>query len=191
MELQESQMGLQEFQGMQEKGIFCKFQEPNIPKTRHFSRFGIGERTGVGLPGETAGLLLPVDKWSQSSARTFAFGQGYSLTAMQATSVFAAVANDGVRVVPTLIAGMSDADGHYTSSTTRPGVRVISPATARTMRLMMEGVVSAGGTAPAAQIVGYRVAGKTGTANRVDNTCSCYRGYTVQNTATFWLSPPR
>lgn len=145
----------------------------------YLSRFGIGQLTGVGLPGETAGLFLPVDKWSQSSARTFAFGQGYSLTAMQATSVFAAVANDGVRVVPTLIAGMSDADGHYTSSAMRPGVRVISAETARTMRLMMEGVVSAGGTAPAAQIVGYRVAGKTGTANRVDNTCSCYRGYTA------------
>ena len=145
----------------------------------YLSRFGIGQLTGVGLPGETAGLFLPVDKWSQSSARTFAFGQGYSLTAMQATSVFAVVANDGIRVVPTLIAGMSDADGHYTSSATRPGVRVISAETARTMRLMMEGVVSAGGTAPAAQIVGYRVAGKTGTANRVDNTCSCYRGYTA------------
>jgi cell division protein FtsI (penicillin-binding protein 3) len=142
-------------------------------------RFGIGSMTGVGLPGETAGLFPTLDRWSQSTSRTVAFGQGYSLTSLQATSVFATVANDGVRVAPTLIAGMSDADGHYTSTSTKPGIRVISAATARTMRLMMEGVVSAGGTAPAAQIPGYRVAGKTGTANRVDSACSCYRGYTA------------
>jgi cell division protein FtsI (penicillin-binding protein 3) len=145
----------------------------------YLARFGIGTMTGVGLPGETPGLFPTLDRWSQSTARTMAFGQGYSLTSLQATSVFATVANDGIRVAPTLIAGMSDADGHYTAVTTRPGIQVISAATAGTMRLMMEGVVSAGGTAPAAQIPGYRVAGKTGTANRVDSTCSCYRGYTA------------
>ena len=145
----------------------------------YLARFGIGQMTGVGLPGESPGLFPPVDQWSQSTARTFSFGQGYSVTALQATSVFATVANDGFRVAPTLIAGMSDADGHYTSMPTRAGVRVISPETARTMRLMMEGVVSAVGTAPEAEIPGYRVAGKTGTANRVDSACSCYRGYTA------------
>lgn len=145
----------------------------------YLGRFGIGQMTGVGLPGETPGLFPALDKWSQSTARTVAFGQGYSLTALQATSVFAAVANDGLRVAPTLIAGLSDADGHYTAMPTKPGVRAISAETARTMRLMMEGVVSAGGTAPEAQIPGYRVAGKTGTANRVDSACSCYRGYTA------------
>jgi len=145
----------------------------------YLARFGIGQMTGVGLPGETPGLFPALDNWSQSTARTVAFGQGYSLTALQATSVFATVANDGLRVTPRLIAGMSDADGHYTAMPTKPGVRAISAETARTMRLMMEGVVSAGGTAPAAQIPGYRVAGKTGTANRVDSACSCYRGYTA------------
>jgi cell division protein FtsI (penicillin-binding protein 3) len=145
----------------------------------YLASFGIGTKTGIGLPGESSGLFPTVDRWSQSTARTVAFGQGYSLTSLQATSVFATVANDGLRVAPSLIAGMSDADGHYTAMPTKPGIRVISTTTASTMRLMMEGVVSAGGTAPAAQIPGYRVAGKTGTANRVDSACSCYRGYTA------------
>lgn len=145
----------------------------------YLASFGIGTKTGIGLPGESAGLFPTVDRWSQSTARTVAFGQGYSLTSLQATSVFATVANDGVRVAPSLIAGISDADGHYTAMPTKPGIRVIGTTTASTMRLMMEGVVSAGGTAPAAQIPGYRVAGKTGTANRVDSACSCYRGYTA------------
>lgn len=151
----------------------------NATLRSYLGRFGIGQMTGVGLPGETPGLFPPLDKWSQSTARTFAFGQGYSLTSLQATSVFATVANDGVRVPPTLIAGLSDADGHYTAMPTKPGTRVVSADTARMMRLMMEGVVSAGGTAPEAEIPGYRVAGKTGTANRVDSSCSCYRGYTA------------
>ena len=98
---------------------------------------------------------------------------------MQATSVFATIANDGVRVSPTVIAGTSDSSGNYTPSATRESVRVISPETASQMRLMMESVVSASGTAPSAAIPGYRVAGKTGTAQRIDDTCGCYRGYTA------------
>ncbi|HUW77144.1 MAG TPA: penicillin-binding protein 2 [Candidatus Nanopelagicaceae bacterium] len=145
----------------------------------YLTRFGIGSVTGVGLPGESPGLFPALDQWSQSTAETVAFGQGYALTSLQATSVFATVANDGVRIPPTLIAGISDSDGHYTAVPPKPGVRVISAATAKTMRLMMEGVVSSGGTAPEAEIPGYRVAGKTGTANRVDSSCSCYRGYTA------------
>jgi cell division protein FtsI (penicillin-binding protein 3) len=98
---------------------------------------------------------------------------------MQATSVFATIANDGIRVSPTVIAGTSDSSGNYTPTETRESVRVISPGTAAQMRLMMESVVSANGTAPSAAIPGYRVAGKTGTAQRIDDTCGCYRGYTA------------
>ena len=105
------------------------------------------------------------------------FGQGYSLTAMQATSIFATIANDGVRVEPTVIAGTSDAQGHYTPAKSRKSSRVISPETAKTMRLMMESVVSSNGTAPSAAIPGYRIAGKTGTAQRVVN--GRYSGYTA------------
>ena len=146
---------------------------------KYLNKFGIGEKTGSGLPGESRGILPKVATWSGTTAPTVAFGQGYSLTAMQATSVFATIANDGVRVSPTVIAGTSDASGNYTPSATRESVRVVSSETAQKMRIMMESVVSANGTAPTAAIAGYRVAGKTGTAMRIDDTCGCYRGYTA------------
>ena len=145
----------------------------------YLTKFGIGSKTGSGLPGESRGILPKVADWSGTTAPTVAFGQGYSVTAMQATSVFATIANDGVRVSPTVIAGTSDSSGNYTPSATRESVRVISPETASQMRLMMESVVSASGTAPSAAIPGYRVAGKTGTAQRIDDTCGCYRGHTA------------
>jgi cell division protein FtsI (penicillin-binding protein 3) len=145
----------------------------------YLTKFGIGTKTGSGLPGESRGILPKVADWSGTTAPTVAFGQGYSVTAMQATSVFATIANNGVRVSPTVIAGTSDSSGNYTPSETRENVRVISPETAAKMRLMMESVVSKNGTAPSAAIPGYRVAGKTGTAQRIDDTCGCYRGYTA------------
>lgn len=145
----------------------------------YLKRFGIAEKPGSGLPGEESGKLLDVRDWSGTTAPTVAFGQGYSVTAMQATSVFATIANNGVRVTPTVIAGVSDAAGRYTPANKPKSVRVVSADTAEQMRLMMESVVSASGTAPSAAIPGYRVAGKTGTAMRVDDSCGCYRGYTA------------
>ena len=145
----------------------------------YLRKFGIGSKTGSGLPGESAGLLRPVSDWSGTTAPTVAFGQGYSLTAMQATSVFAAIANNGVRVSPTVIAGTSDASGHFTPAANRSSTRVVSEDTAVKLRIMMESVVSAQGTAPSAAIPGYRVAGKTGTAMRYDQNTGRYSGYTA------------
>jgi cell division protein FtsI (penicillin-binding protein 3) len=145
----------------------------------YLTKFGIGTKTGSGLPGESAGLLRKVSDWSGTTAPTVAFGQGYSVTAMQATSVFATIANNGVRVSPTVIAGTSDASGHFTPTANRSSVRVISEDTAVKLRLMMESVVSAQGTAPSAAIPGYRVAGKTGTAMRYDQNTGRYSGYTA------------
>jgi cell division protein FtsI (penicillin-binding protein 3) len=145
----------------------------------YLTKFGIGSKTGSGLPGESRGILPKVADWSGTSAPTIAFGQGYSLTAMQATSIFATIANDGVRVSPTVIAGTRDSSGNFTPAPGRTSERVVSSETAKVMRLMMESVVSGNGTAPSAAIPGYRVAGKTGTAQRIDDTCGCYRGYTA------------
>ena len=145
----------------------------------YLTKFGIGTKTGSGLPGESAGLLRKVSDWSGTTAPTVAFGQGYSVTAMQATSVFATIANNGVRVSPTVIAGTSDASGHFTPTANRSSVRVVSEDTAVKLRLMMESVVSTQGTAPSAAIPGYRVAGKTGTAMRYDQNTGRYSGYTA------------
>jgi cell division protein FtsI (penicillin-binding protein 3) len=145
----------------------------------YLRKFGIGESTNSKLPGESAGILHPVKEWSGVSLPTISFGQGYSLTAMQATAVFATIANNGVRVNPTILAGVVDQNGRYTPAKADKGLRVLSDQTAAEMRLMMEGVVSKTGTAPSAAIDGYRVAGKTGTAQRYNSRCGCYSGYTA------------
>ena len=152
---------------------------PNQVLYNYLSKFGVGMKTGSGLPGESRGILPKVTDWSGTTAPTVAFGQGYSLTSMQATSIFATIANNGVRVSPTVIAGTSDSSGNYTPAEGRTSERVVSIETAKAMRIMMESVVSSAGTAPSAAITGYRVAGKTGTAMRIDDMCGCYRGYTA------------
>jgi cell division protein FtsI (penicillin-binding protein 3) len=146
---------------------------------QYLTDFGFGKSTGSHLPGESAGLLRPVDDWSGTSLPTFSFGHGYSVTSLQATSVFATIANDGVRVTPTVVAGTTDASGNYIPAKNQQTKRVVSAETAREIRKMLESVVSPSGTAPTAAIPGYRVAGKTGTANRFDSSCSCYSGYTA------------
>jgi cell division protein FtsI (penicillin-binding protein 3) len=144
----------------------------------YLQKFGIGSVTGSHLPGETQGLLHPVSTWSATSAPTIAFGQGYSLTALQATSVFATIANNGIRVTPNVVAGYFDPSGNFTPSKPSSTTRVVSEATATQMRLMMESVVGPNGTAPEAAIPGYRVAGKTGTAMRANGNGG-YSGYTA------------
>jgi cell division protein FtsI (penicillin-binding protein 3) len=94
--------------------------------------------------------------------------------------MFATIANNGVRVSPTVIAGTTDESGRYTPHLFLAlNERVISKETAQQLRIMMESVVSGQGTAPSAAIPGYRVAGKTGTANRYNTDCGCYSGYTA------------
>jgi len=145
----------------------------------YLKKFGIGDPTGIHFPGESRGLLPPPNEWSQTTFPTVAFGQGLSVNAVQATSVFATIANNGLRVSPSLVAGTVAPDGTFTSGATPTTTRVVSAKTAATLRAMLEAVTSDEGTAPMARIPGYRVAGKTGTANRVDPACSCYRGYTA------------
>lgn len=145
----------------------------------YLRKFGVGENTNSKLPGESAGILRPIKDWSGSSLPTFAFGQGYSVTAMQATSVFATIANDGIRVKPTILSGLVDQSGKFTAAKPSESFTVLTPQTAKTLRKMMESVVSPNGTAPTAAIEGYRVAGKTGTAERYNSNCNCYSGYTA------------
>jgi cell division protein FtsI (penicillin-binding protein 3) len=143
--------------------------------------FGFGAPTGVRLPGETSGLLRSPAQWSGTDRYPIAFGQTVSVNALQMASVYATIANGGVRVTPTIVAGTTDEHGGFTPATAPAQRRVISARTAREIIHMLEGVTSHEGTAPEAQIPGYRVAGKTGTAQKVNPACGCYRdgGYTA------------
>ncbi len=145
----------------------------------YLRKFGIGSYSGLGFPGETKGILASPDKWSTSQQYTIPFGQGFSINAMQAASVYSTIANGGVRVDPTLVRGTKGADGRYTPAAQPEKTRVISAQTAGTLAEMLESVVDdEQGTGAKAAIPGYNVAGKTGTANRVDPATGRYRGYT-------------
>ncbi len=154
-------------------------QQANKVLYSYLKKFGIGSPTGLGFPGETRGILAPAGKWSTSQQYTIPFGQGFSLSAMQAASVYSTIANGGVRVEPTLVRGTEGADGRFTPAPQPKKSRVVSEKTARTVAQMLESVVDdEQGTGIKARIPGYRVAGKTGTANRVDPATGRYRGYT-------------
>ena len=144
----------------------------------YLTRFGVGEQSGIGLP-ESAGILARAADWNGSQRYTVMFGQGLSVTAVQSAAVFATLANDGVRVTPRLVSAVVDPDGTVHRSPASRGTRAVSAQTARAMRLMLENVVGDEGTAARAEIPGFRVAGKTGTAQYSDASCGCYRGYTA------------
>ncbi|WP_129783295.1 peptidoglycan D,D-transpeptidase FtsI family protein [Promicromonospora panici] len=139
---------------------------PLEERQEYLEKFGFGQPTGLGLPGESVGLMPPADvaDWDGRTQYTVLFGQGLSVNAMQATSVFSTVANGGVRMTPTLFEGSTSPDGETTPAPREPGERVISEETADTLLEMMEAVTEDGGTGTNAAVPGYRVAGKTGTA---------------------------
>ncbi len=131
------------------------------------TRFGIGQRTGLGLPGESPGILRAEKDWAGTDYGTHPIGQGYSVNGVQMASVYATVANDGVRVTPTIFRTATDGAGNVVAAPAPAQTRVLAPEIAAQLRGMLEGVTNEGGTAQTAAIPGYRVAGKTGTAQRV------------------------
>lgn len=148
----------------------------------YLKRFGIGDMTGLNFPGESGGLLPDPsnpNQWSGTTFPTLAFGQGLSVNAVQAASVYATIANDGVRVAPRLISSYSRSDGSIEYAKEPASVQVVTPQTAKIMREMLMSVVSDQGTAPQAQIPGYQIAGKTGTANKYSEITGGYSGYTA------------
>ncbi|MFD5401989.1 peptidoglycan D,D-transpeptidase FtsI family protein [Streptomyces griseorubiginosus] len=145
----------------------------------YLRKFGLGSYSGLDFPGETPGILAKPADWSTSQQYTIPFGQGVSLNAMQATSVYSTIANGGVRIEPTLVRGTTGPDGRFTPAAKPKETRVVSARTAKTLAQMLESVVDdQEGTGTKARIPGYRVAGKTGTANRVDPATGKYKGYT-------------
>ncbi|MGI8536703.1 MAG: peptidoglycan D,D-transpeptidase FtsI family protein [Mycobacteriales bacterium] len=149
-------------------GTIMAAQKVGGPKLYEaLQRFGIGRKTGLGLPGESAGILRDEKDWSGTDYGTHPIGQGYSVNGVQMASVYATVANDGVRVTPTIFKSSTDATGRVAPAAAPERTRVLQPEIAAQLRGMLEGVTNEGGTAVKAAIPGYRVAGKTGTAQRV------------------------
>jgi cell division protein FtsI (penicillin-binding protein 3) len=140
------------------------------PKTwdRYEKRFGVGQKTGIALPGESSGYLPPMRDWSASTFANLPFGQGESMTVLQLASIYQTIANGGVRIPPRIVKSVRAADGTVHTPTAPAGIRVVSPSTAHTVRTMLESVTMPGGTGVKAAIPGYRVAGKTGTAQQPD-----------------------
>ncbi len=133
----------------------------------YIKKFGFGQRTGVALPNETTGLVRSVNRWSESSHASLAMGQEIGVTAFQMAQLFSTIANGGILVKPRIVQAMRDPDGNVSEMETEAGTRVISADTAVTLKAILEQVV-AGGTGTLAQIPGYFVAGKTGTAQMVN-----------------------
>ncbi|MGE0214358.1 peptidoglycan D,D-transpeptidase FtsI family protein [Mycolicibacterium sp.] len=143
-------------------------------------KFGLGQRTGVGLPGESAGLVPPIDQWSGSTFSNLPIGQGLSMTLLQMAGMYQAIANDGVRIPPRIIKATITPDGTRTEEPRPDGVRVVSAQTAATVRNMFRSVVQRDprgiqqGTGWQAAVDGYQIAGKTGTAQQINPGCGCY-----------------
>ncbi|WP_084127088.1 penicillin-binding protein 2 [Demequina sp. NBRC 110054] len=129
----------------------------------YLEAFGFGEPTDVGLPGESGGILRSWENWDGRTKYAVYYGQGVSVTALQTAQVYQTIANGGVMVQPTVVQGYESADGEFTARETEEDTQVISADTASQLMTMLEDV-TAEGTGGAATIEGYRVAGKTGTA---------------------------
>ena len=141
---------------------------------KYMTAFGFGAPTNLGLPGESRGQLRPPAQWSGLSLATMSIGQEISVTAVQMIAAFSAVANGGRLMQPQIIRAVVDAQGREIRSFEPKTVRqVISPETARTLTEMMVNVV-ANGTGRHAAIPGYDVAGKTGTAQKMDPATKRY-----------------
>ena len=139
----------------------------------YITRFGFGSRTGIELPGETAGLVRPLNRWQPSSIGSIAIGQEVGVTPLQMAAAFGALANDGVRIAPHLIREIRNASGVTIYRPNPERRRVISTETASALRGMLEGV-TLNGTAKKAQLDGYTAAGKTGTAQKIDAKSKTY-----------------
>lgn len=153
----------------------------------YLTRFGLGQRTDIGVRGETPGILPAAATWTHQMQDRIAFGQSLSVNAVQMAAAVNTIANGGVRVSPSLVRGTATTDdGVVVGTDTTTTHRVVSTRAARETAHMMERVVDPeAGVAPAAAVPGYRVAGKTGTAQRVGEECGCYDGTDTVSFAGF------
>ncbi|WP_343968509.1 MULTISPECIES: penicillin-binding protein 2 [Kribbella] len=156
-------------------GTIIASREMPIPQfVKYLHDFGFGEPTGLDFPGESRGVMPQGDEWPELTRSTVAFGQGLAVNAVQMTAAVNAVANGGVYVPPKLVKNYVDSNGNDIPNPAGPSRRVVSETAAKEVATMMESVTADGGTALQAAIPGYRVAGKTGTAQETGEGCEGY-----------------
>lgn len=142
-------------------------------------RFGLGQRSDVGLPAESAGVVPARSQWSGGTFANLPIGQGLTMTLLQMTAMYQAIANDGLRIPPRIIKSI-EGTGQDGQLPAPEGVQVVSPQTARTVRDMFRATIQNDpmgvqmGTGAKAEVPGYQISGKTGTAQQVDPDCGCY-----------------
>ncbi|WP_245566819.1 peptidoglycan D,D-transpeptidase FtsI family protein [Jonesia quinghaiensis] len=142
---------------------------PRQVRYDYLSKFGFGEHTGIELGGESRGILAQPEDWDGRQQYGVMFGQGMAGNALQSTNVFSTIANGGQQCSPHLVAGTQDSDGNFTPSEKEETTQIVSKKTADSVLKMMESVVVEG-SGKAGGVSGYRVAGKTGTAQAADET---------------------
>jgi cell division protein FtsI (penicillin-binding protein 3) len=158
-------------------GTIMLAREVGDEKLEHYLRaFGLGSRTGVELPGESPGILQASADWDPGRAANVPIGQGVSVTTLQMASMYQAIANGGVRIEPRVVDSLTAPDGTVREAPDGASTRVVSEDTADELAYMLEAVVGPEGTAPLASIEGFRVAGKTGTAQRANPETGSYAG---------------
>ncbi|HEY8294725.1 MAG TPA: penicillin-binding protein 2 [Micrococcaceae bacterium] len=129
----------------------------------YLRKFGIGQKTGIPLPGESPGILAKPAQWDVRQQYTVLFGQGVAQTPLQTAMIYQTIANNGVRLEPQLVESYIDPDGTVHKVPQQPGTEVVSPQTSQQVKDMLESVTTIG-DATNVKIPGYRVGGKTGTA---------------------------
>lgn len=157
------------------------------PFSQYLEKFGLGQRSGIELAGESEGLVPDLQNWQGGTFANLPIGQGVSMTTLQMAGIYQTIANDGVRVPPRIVAERVGPDGESHPTERPEGERVVSTETARTVRDMFRAVVQSGpgaqaGTGPQAAVAGYQISGKTGTAQQIDPGCSCY------SNSRYWIT---
>ncbi|GAB2559632.1 penicillin-binding transpeptidase domain-containing protein [Leucobacter ruminantium] len=147
------------------------------PEVRYdyLKRFGIGTSTEAGMPLEDSGMLAPVEDWDRQTAYNTMFGQGLSSTIVQTAGVYQAIANGGERVPPSIVRSCTDVDGKRSVLDHGDPVQAVTPETSKQVMNMLEVVANEAWFKDIVAIPGYRVAGKTGTAEQVDPATGAYR----------------
>ena len=152
--------------------------------------FGLGRKTGIELPGESSGIMPKAD-YEDRTRDQVAFGQALAVTGVQEAAALAGILNGGVYNAPTVIQGITDAEGRTVPVDRQTPRRVVSAETSDQVRDLMVAVVDSENGQKGLKLDGYRSGGKTGTAQRADTTCGCYRGYVTSYAAFAPVDDPR